>query len=810
MYMALRQEDRSPIVEILAQTPPLPNDCQWAIFLRNHDELTLEMVTSKERDYMYTMYAADMRARINLGIRRRLAPLMENDPDRVKLMNGMLLSMPGSPIIYYGDEIGMGDNVFVGDRNGVRTPMQWSPDRNAGFSRADPQRLYLQPIMDAMFGYEALNVEAQARDSSSLLNWTRRMLAVRKTSHAFGRGRRRFLKPGNRKILAYLSEYDSDVVLTVFNLSRAAQPVELDLSEFKGFVPIEMLGRAPFPPIGELPYLLTLASYGFYWFKLAAEADAPSWHQEGVALQEWPTLVLFDGWTSFFRDRVMPWRINMAERMRNQFELEILPRHIEIQRWYASKGTAIGRARLVDHAVWEVGGLSWMLPLLDLDGPPGGAAYFMPLALAWEERDEERMAGVAQAAIAKVRQQAQVGLVGDAFYDEAFCRELVRAIGKGTELATANGRLVFKPTAAFAQVGADIDALPVGRPSGVSSNTVVTLDETLFLKGYRHVREGINPELEMGRFLTEVARYPHCVPVLGALEYMANDGRTITLAMVQSYVSNQGDGWDYTLGYLERFLRDVATTDGGAPAVSEVHGGFLALMATLGRRTAELHQALAVRTGAAAFDPEPLASADFAGFKAHAASDAEATLALLRERLDLLPPTVQADARTLLAVSGTLQAGIEARRPVEGTGIKSRYHGDYHLGQVLVKDNNFVIIDFEGEPARSFEERRTKSSPLRDVAGMLRSFNYARWSALRRVAQNPDEAERLAAPAVAWEQATREAFLAGYGGALDGELLALFELEKALYELRYELDNRVDWAQVPLQGVLALIQPSRA
>jgi len=810
MYMAIAQEDRHPIVEIMAQTPDIPEGCQWAIFLRNHDELTLEMVTSKERDYMYTMYAADMRARINLGIRRRLAPLMENDPDRVKLMNGMLLSMPGSPIIYYGDEIGMGDNVFVGDRNGVRTPMQWSPDRNAGFSRADPQRLYLQPIMDAMFGYEALNVEAQARDSSSLLNWTRRMLAVRKTSHAFGRGRRRFLKPGNRKILAYLSEYDSDVVLTVFNLSRAAQPVELDLSEFKGFVPIEMLGRAPFPPIGELPYLLTLASYGFYWFKLAAEADAPSWHQEGVALQEWPTLVLFDGWTSFFRDRVMPWRINMAERMRNQFELEILPRHIEIQRWYASKGTAIGRARLVDHAVWEVGGLSWMLPLLDLDGPPGGAAYFMPLALAWEERDEERMAGVAQAAIAKVRQQAQVGLMGDAFYDEAFCRELVRAIGKGTELATANGRLVFKPTAAFAQVGADIDALPVGRPSGVSSNTVVTLDETLFLKGYRHVREGINPELEMGRFLTEVARYPHCVPVLGALEYMANDGRTITLAMVQSYVSNQGDGWDYTLGYLERFLRDVATTDGGAPAVSEVHGGFLALMATLGRRTAELHQALAVRTGAAAFDPEPLASADFGGFRAHAASDAEATLALLRERLDLLPPTVQADARTLLAAAGTLQAGIEARRPVEGAGIKSRYHGDYHLGQVLVKDNDFVIIDFEGEPARSFEERRTKSSPLRDVAGMLRSFNYARWSALRRVAQNPDEAERLAAPAVAWEQATREAFLAGYGGALDGELLALFELEKALYELRYELDNRVDWAQVPLQGVLALIQPSRA
>ncbi|MDP9991283.1 maltose alpha-D-glucosyltransferase/alpha-amylase [Variovorax boronicumulans] len=812
MYMAIAQEDRHPIVEIMAQTPDIPEGCQWAIFLRNHDELTLEMVTSKERDYMYTMYAADMRARINLGIRRRLAPLMENDLDRVKLMNGMLLSMPGSPIIYYGDEIGMGDNVFVGDRNGVRTPMQWSPDRNAGFSRADPQRLYLQPIMDPMFGYEALNVETQARDSSSLLNWTKRMLAVRKTSHAFGRGKRRFLKPGNRKILAYLSEYDGDVILTVFNLSRAAQPVELDLSEFKGFVPIEMLGRAPFPPIGELPYLLTLASYGFYWFKLTAEADAPSWHEQGVALQEWPTLVLFDGWTSFFRERVMPWRIGMSERMRTQFELETLPRHIEIQRWYASKGTAIRRARVVDHAVWEANGQSWLLPLLDLDGPPGGATYFMPLALAWEERDEERMAGVAQAAIARIRQQAQVGLMGDAFYDEAFCRELVRTIGNGAELPTANGKLVFKPTAAFAEMAVDIDALPVGRPSGVSSNTVVTLNETLFLKGYRHVREGINPELEMGRFLTEVARYPNCVPVLGALEYMTHDGRTMTLAMVQSYMANQGDGWDYTLGYLERFLRDVATTDGNAPEateVADVHGGFLALMATLGRRTAELHRALATRTGAAAFDPEPLAPADHAGFKAHAAEDATATLALLRERIDLLPGAAQADARTLLEAADALQAGIASRRPVEGVGVKTRYHGDYHLGQVLVKDNDFVIIDFEGEPARTFDERRTKGSPLRDVAGMLRSFNYARWSALRRVAQSPEEAERLAAPAIAWEQATRAAFLAGYGDAVDTELLALFELDKALYELRYELNNRTDWAQVPLHGVLALIRPAR-
>jgi maltose alpha-D-glucosyltransferase/alpha-amylase len=470
---------------------------------------------------MYQMYAADKRARINLGIRRRLAPLMENDRDRIKLMNGMLLSMPGSPIIYYGDEIGMGDNVFVGDRNGVRTPMQWSPDRNAGFSRADPQRLYLQPIIGATYGYEALNVEAQARDASSLLNWTKRMLAVRNTSHGFGRGKRRFLRPGNRKILAYLIEHEGDLILCVFNLSRAAQPVELDLSPWKGMVPVEMLGRTSFPPVGELPYLLTLPSYGFYWFRLTTDAEMPSWHQEGigVSLQERPTLVLFDGWTSFFRDKVMPWRIGMAERMRQQFESDTLPRHIEIQRWYGAKGTPVERARVTDHAIWDVGDSSWMLPVLRLDGPPGDSAYFMPLALAWEERDEERVHSLTPAALAKVRQQASVGVMGDAFYDVDFCRAVIGAIRDRLELPAANGRLHFVPTAAFAGIRTKIEALPVSRPGAMSSNTVVTLGDEFFLKGYRRLREGMNPELEMGRFLTDVVHYAHCVPVLGALEY---------------------------------------------------------------------------------------------------------------------------------------------------------------------------------------------------------------------------------------------------------------------------------------------------
>jgi len=811
MYMSIAQEDRYPIVEIMQQTPDIPEGCQWAIFLRNHDELTLEMVTSRERDYMYSMYASDLRARINLGIRRRLAPLMDNDMDKVKLMNGMLLSMPGSPIIYYGDEIGMGDNFFIGDRNGVRTPMQWSPDRNAGFSRADPQQLYLQPIMDPMYGFEAVNVERQSRTSSSLLNWTRRMLAVRATSHAFGRGRRTFLKPGNRKVLAYLTEYESDTILCVFNLSRAAQAVELDLSAFRTRVPVEMAGRMPFPPIGDLPYLLTLPPYAFYWFRLAQDVSAPVWHQEDVSLQERPTLVLFDAWSSFFREQVMPWRIGMADRMREQLETDTLPRFIEIQRWYAAKGTPVQRARVVDRATWEQDGHSYMLPLLSLDGQ-ADSLYFVPLALAWEDGEEgDRSARLQPAALARVRQQANVGVMADAFHDADFCHAVIAAIGAGREIPAGRGRMVFRPTQAFGARAEGIAGRPVSRPLGMSSNTVVLIDDTLFLKGYRRVREGTNPELEMGRFLTDVARFANCVPVLGSLEYVGEDGRSMTLALVQSYIANQGDGWEYTLGYLERHLESLRASDSAPEPAPLAHGGYLELAGTLGRRTAEMHQALALRSGDPAFDPEAMVPSDVDGLRERAQREIGETLELLRSRMGALPEPVQLEARALLARAQAL-GDLIARAPVrvEG-GLRTRYHGDYHLGQVLVSANDFLIIDFEGEPARSFEERRAKGSALRDVAGMLRSFNYARWAALRRVARSSAEVERLMPVAVAWETAARGAFLDGYSAALGGALpldpglLGLLELEKALYELRYELNNRLDWAQVPLQGLLARV-----
>ena len=811
IYMSIAQEDRYPITEIMQQTPDIPDTCQWAIFLRNHDELTLEMVTSRERDYMYNTYASDVRARINLGIRRRLSPLMENDQDRIKLMNSLLLSMPGSPILYYGDEIGMGDNVFIGDRNGVRTPMQWSPDRNAGFSRADPQRLYLPPIMDAIYGYASTNVEAQIRDPSSLLSWTKRMLAVRKTSQAFGRGLRRFLKPGNRKILAYLREYGDDAILCVANLSRSAQPVELNLSAFKGRVPVEMLGRTTFPPIGDLPYLLTISAHGFYWFRLTTDAEAPSWHEQIFSIEERPVLVLFDGWSSLFRDRVVPWRIGMAEKTRLQFETDTLPRYIETQRWYAAKGTPIDRARIVDHAVWQEGKLSWVMALLDVGTPADDASwYFMPLALAWEERDEDRVRNLGTAAVAKIRQQANVGLMGDAFADEAFCRALVVAMSKKKDVPTTQGKLQFRPTAAFAQLaGKDFANLPAARPQGSSSNTVVVMGERLILKGYRRLRAGASPELEMGLYLTEVVKYPNCAPLAGMLEYVGSNGENRVLAMLQAYVANQGDGWTYSLEYLRRHLEEHRTAPASDALPTNAHAAYLITIRTLAKRTAELHRALATHTGRADFDPEPIGRSDIDAYRQRALNEARTALSLLITTLDQLPAADRDKANEVLAMQDKLIARLEAAANEPTQGQKIRIHGDYHLGQVLVTRNDFVIVDFEGEPGHSLEERRAKQSPLRDVAGMLRSFSYVEHSALRSVAHDDVEFNKLAPLASAWKAEVRHEFLAAYHETAQGAaltpgqgLLGLFELEKALYELRYELTNRPTWAAIPLQGIL--------
>ena len=815
MYMAIAQEDRHPVVDILAQTPEIPANCQWAIFLRNHDELTLEMVTSKERDYMYAMYASDARARINLGIRRRLAPLLENDQERIKLMNSLLLSMPGTPVLYYGDEIGMGDNIFLGDRDGVRTPMQWTSDRNGGFSRADPQRLYLPPIQDPVYGYEAVNVEAQSRELSSMLSWMRRLLAVRGGSHAFGRGQFTMLHPGNRKVLAYVREYADDVILCVANLSRVAQPVELELATWKGRVPVEMLGRNSFPPLGDAPYMLTLPGYGFFWFKLSADASPPSWHTERLPAEDLTVLVLFDGWNSFFPSRVVPWRIALADKTRLQLERDLLPGFLLRQRWYAAKTLSLEHVSIAEHAMLQSGEREWLLAVTEAKGPVGSDRYFVPLAMAFDDDDEERTRAIAALAVCKVRQQAHMGLLADAMADEPFCRALVEAIGDKRVLQAEGGTVRCTPCTAFASLVGDLlSGTAALRRQTQSSNSVSLLGDRVFLKAYRRLQSGISPELEMGRYLTDVVTFKHCVPVAGSVEFHANDGLVWTLAVLQGQIANQGDAWHFMVDQLKRQLE--------APSVAAIHEDVVeppvAHLEVLAQRVAELHLALARRTGNPAFEPEPVQAEDIQRWIMAVRDECTRTLALLVERRAALPVPVAEFAARVIQAQSALLAIIDRTQDAMPVGLKTRLHGDLHLGQVLVCLDDFFIIDFEGEPQRSFEERRAKHSALRDVAGMLRSFDYARHTALFQVAQRPDELEHLAPLARRWERRTRESFITTYGKVMQAgglyagpsgfdaalPLIDLFELEKALYELRYEMDNRPDWIVLPLSGIAAL------
>jgi maltose alpha-D-glucosyltransferase/alpha-amylase len=812
MYMAIAREDRHPMTDILRQTPDIPPSCQWGIFLRNHDELTLEMVTNRERDYLWQVYAADQRMRLNLGIRRRLAPLMDNDLRKIQLMNSLLLSGPGTPIIYYGDEIGMGDNVFLGDRDGVRTPMQWSPDRNGGFSRADPARLYLPAIMDPIYGFDAVNVEAQQRDPSSLLNWTKRMITVRQQHKAFGRGTLRLLYPRNRKILAYLRELDGDNVLCVANLSRSAQAVELDLSEFRGHVPVEVLGRSPFPPIGDLPYLLTLPGHGFYWFVLAEAAELPRWHEPmPEPLPDFITLVLRDGWTALTHSGL-------------QFAREVLPAFLANQRWFGAKDQKIVDARLATRAGVTISGDDYLLAEVEiqLEGRAAPQRYFVPLATTYDDQALTHGWPLLSFALAQVRRGARVGALYDAMAGREFPLAALEAMRRGAELASSDGVIRAWSTSAMADVDLPAD-VEVQRLSGEQSNSSVRIGDQVMVKAYRKLAPGVQPEIEIGRFLVETAGFSHTPPLLGAVERIAADGETTALGAAFGFVRNQGDGWVYTIEYLHRTLdelRLVAAAEHPETAAPdhEPHAFYLAQARVLGQRTAELHRAFAIPSDDPAFAPEPITEADLERWRHALRKQAEAAFRALEHALPRLVDGDRAHAEALLARRDASDARIAALTGSEISAAKTRIHGDYHLGQVLVAQNDFYILDFEGEPARPLAERRAKSSPLKDVAGMMRSFDYAAWAAVTNLADVDTGSVALVETlAENWRQATERAFLGAYRETIAGcpswpedegaaqRLLDLFLLEKALYEICYEAANRPNWIRIPLKGVTNLL-----
>ena len=837
LFMATQMEDRFPVIDILQQTPAIHPNCQWALFLRNHDELTLEMVTDEERDYMYRVYAHDQEARINLGIRRRLAPLLGNNRRKMELMNGLLFSLPGTPVIYYGDEIGMGDNIYLGDRDGVRTPMQWSADRNAGFSRANPQRLYLPPIIDSEYHYQSLNVETQRLNPESFWWWMKRLIALRQRHPVFGRGALEFLFPDNPKVLVYLRSDAQEQVLVVANLSRFAQCVELDLSRFEGMVPLELFGRTSFPPIGKLPYFLTLNSHAFYWF-LLEPARVEQAAAAGQPKGELPLVAVEDEWTDVFEGRA-------------RFRLEAILRNaLRNRRWFGGKAREIQFVRLIDVLPLPfetpAGRQEFAVTVLRVEYTSGeGETYVLPLSCLTGAEADDFLQKFPQAAICQVRWAGAdpPGVLVDAVWRGEFADAVLDALLRRRRAKGRSGEFSAHSTRAMRQV------LPAGaqRPAGAAikgeqSNTSLVYGDRLILKLFRHVEPGVNPDLDVGRFLTEERSFTHCPPVAGWLDYAPFGGGRFTLGIANGFVANQGTAWQYAMETLARYFEHASVqppTNGAAPpattssspvklaaeeipaAAIERLGAFRQSIELLGQRTAEMH--LALSTGDTVdFSPEPFTQLYQRALYQTMRKLASQTLQLLRKRLARLPEVAQTHAKAVLDREAEVGRDLRTIMQRRIHAMRIRTHGDYHLGQVLYTGNDFVIIDFEGEPARSLSERRIKRSPLRDVAGMLRSLHYVAHAAcfqhLESLAIPADRRGAFLEAAGFWYQWSGVCFLKSYlamAGAApfmpkDRDelemMLNAYLLDKSIYELNYELNNRPDWVEVPLLGILDLLK----
>lgn len=822
MFMALQMEDRYPITDIFDQTPAIPENCQWAIFLRNHDELTLEMVTDEERDYMYKVYASDPKAKINVGIRQRLAPLMQNNRRKMELINSLLFSLPGTPVMYYGDEIGMGDNFYLGDRDGVRTPMQWSSNKNGGFSESNPHKLYLPLILSPEYHYESVNVEMQSANTSSLLWYMKRIISLRKKYKAFSRGDFKFLQVDNPKILAFTRTYEEESLLIVVNLSRHAQPAELELKDFEGYQPVELQSRSKFPVIKDQRYFLSMDGHGFQWF----------------SLQNISAAVL--------REKHTPaYNLNMMDDVsRGAFKEEllqnILPEWLKNVRWYGGKGKDIQSIELEDNqrisfpdgqsALWCLFKINYYYGLPEI--------YQLPLVFIAEGSTGHFTKTYPQSILTSITMDGVQGVLCDALYDERLHQLIISNLLQNVK-ASENSKVQFHSSPALRAVAPGKTVLKSRILNAEQSNTSIIYEDKFYLKIYRKIDYDINPDQEMTRLLSEQLSFAYVPDFLGTLDWSSQKG-SITLAMIQKLVDNHGDAWQFMQEKLAVFNEKILTTpaeelpslvlsgDLDSPCRYEdlpehlraILDPAVAEQARLiGVRTAQMHKKLVSVNHIPAFKPEPYSlHYQRSMFSSLSTLVREAFQNLQRNR-DSLSPEAAATADKVIAVKTEILESMKAIYSRKLDLLKIRIHGDYHLGQILFTGKDLMILDFEGEPARSYSERRLKYSALRDVAGLIRSFHYAAYGSLfLEGATRKEDIERLTPYSELWSHYMSGFFMEAYleevkGSGLVPEqkediklLLEVFLLSKAFYELNYELNNRPDWVTIPLKGILSIHQ----
>lgn len=824
MFMAMRMEDRYPITDIFDQTPDIPETCQWAIFLRNHDELTLEMVTDEERDYMYKVYAKNPKAKINLGIRQRLAPLMENNRKKIELINYLLFSLPGTPVIYYGDEIGMGDNYYLGDRDGVRTPMQWSPDRNGGFSQANPQQLYLPVILDPEYHFGSVNVETQQGNGSSLLWWTKRMINMRKKFKAFGRGSIEFLHPENSKVLAFTRTYEEEIILVVVNLSRFSQVGELDLSEYGGFVPIEVFSKNRFPVISEQQdYIFTLSPHACHWFLLKKDPSGAVEHNQVPSVHFEHLEALNDG-------------------VREKLEGEVLPAYLMRNDWFLSKDKNIIGTSIQEKIEVPYKGKKAYILVLEVHYESGlPDTYHIGLAFASAAEVQKLLEQHPQALIALATIGEMEGVLFDGLLDSAVQEHILRQIATNKNAKVKTGQIDYyssKKLSKYLKKTEEIKSRVL--VAGHHNNTSVLFNNDYYLKLYRKIDKAINPDLEMTRFLSEQKGFSHTPRLIGGFDLLNPDGGSAVLGMLQKAVDYQVETWDYLLDDLKRYYENIQfrvnpSRPQGVKGSMMDHLGFeimpdddmkelldpviAEMVKLLGQRAGEMHLALAGEETHPDFSPEPFSLHYQRSLYSAFQSLVRKAFQSLNRNLKKLPEQYRQDVDRIIPLRPEILNTLKGIYKNSLDIAKIRTHGDLHLGQALFTGRDFVFVDFEGDPDQRYSERRLKRSPLRDVASMIRSFHFVAYEGLLNNTQVRKE-ERIALRpwTEKWFQYMSEVFLQSYLKTVAGsifvpdnqedleKLLDIFLLEHAIIELEKESKPPYKRLWVPLSGIQRVME----
>lgn len=826
LFMAIRMEDRFSIIDILNQTPNIPESCQWALFLRNHDELTLEMVTDEERDYMYNTYAEDPRAQLNLGIRHRLAPLLQNDRRQIELLHILLFSMPGTPVIYYGDEIGMGDNIYLGDRNGVRTPFQWTPDRNAGFSIADPQKLFLPAIISSEFHYETINVENQQKNPNSLLWWMKKLISYRKRYRCLSRGTLEFVAPRNTSVLAFVRSLGDETMLIVVNLSRKSQYAELDLSSYAGIKPIEVFGRVKFPIIGNMPYLITLGPYASYWFQLNVGKEVPA------SVPSYLNIVIGADSNPFYELR--------RPSQRAKFE-EHLIAYLSSMRWFAGKSKEIENVKLLDiYNLDDDRGEDgfWALGIVEVNFVDRTRdQYLLTLGFTDGQKaqnliENDRKSVIAHAIIRF--EESKQAVFFDAATDSRFFEQILNIIIDPYKYKIGReGVLFVRRTQDPYQF--DSENLPQAIYRQFEhSNSCMVYGQELFLKMYRKLDFGQNPEIEICNYLS--SRSFKQGPSLIASVDLIHKDKTFSVGILQRYVHSEKDAWQMTIDYLTQMCEQILVDNyslsvNDLPQKSRLSDLFkadvpesitrygtwyLGQIKMLSTALANLHLSLGDFDGPDAFSPEELTPFYQRSMFQSLRNWTEKAMQVLGEKVQTSMDEERRLYKTALSLKQTIYQRIEPLKKITIDSYRIRCHGDFHLGQVLSTGANLIIVDFEGEPARSIKERRVKRSSLRDVAGLMRSIDYAAHYVLKVHIRSEDRS-KLADFLRSWSLVMQVQFLKAYYDQMAtsrlipqnlDDFILLTEcllFEKVLYEIIYEADNRPQWLDIPVQGLLDLL-----